>query len=167
MSYSTIAKTIDDGTIVFSDLADTNSYTIVYEDGNLSINIPERTVIDIYDRNDFMTPRYGKRQKITGSFSCHMTDLVDNSYVTPADLFLRSGAVASWNSRYGANAEVFAYKILFTISGTDHGDASDHTMTIDNVVITSFAFAEGDPNKLTFNFEARPSTGNRLPIVCT
>ena len=51
MAESTIIKTKRDGTLTFSDLADGNSYTISYEAGDLSVDIPGRVI------NAFLDPR--------------------------------------------------------------------------------------------------------------
>ena len=70
MAYSTIVKTKRDGTLVITD--GTNSVTVAYEAGDLSLDIPGPTVNLFLDRGQFgSTPsiRYGDDQPITGTFT--------------------------------------------------------------------------------------------------
>lgn len=167
MAHSAIAKVIEDSTIVLSDLADAHTFTIAFEPGDFNTSIPSRTVLDIFDRNRFMTPRYGKDTKLTGSFSVHLCDLSDTTYATLVDIALWCGGRtntsyvnSNWVSRYGASAEVKAVKLVWTVEGTSYGDASDHVNTIDYVVITSVGVSEGDPGKINISFESRNDPAN-------
>jgi len=63
----------------------------------------------------------------------------------------KRGAFSSAVSTLGANAEVYAVKLTLTIEGTDHGDAADHTIVLDDCTC-SVDFAEGDPNSLSVSF---------------
>ena len=152
MAVSTIVKTKCDGTILIEDNGGTNSLTVAYENGDMSIDIPGRTVNVFLDRGKFgSTPslRYGDDQPVTFSFTAHLRDLSDAAAGTLMDVISQGGHFAStWVSRGGASAEVKTVKVTLTIEGTDHGDAADHTVEMDHCVIVG-SIAEGDPNTIS------------------
>jgi hypothetical protein len=155
VAYSTIVKTKRDGTIKFLDNGGSNTYTVEYEAGDLSLTIPGSTVVNPLDRGQFgATPslRYGDDQPITGSFTAYLRDLTDGSAATLEDIISQSGFVGStWVSTLGTNAEVFTVTIEWKIEGTDHGDAADHTLTLNHCVVTG-GFSEGDPDTISISF---------------
>lgn len=154
MAVSTVVKTKCDGTILIEDNGGTNSLTVAFETGDLSIDIPGRTVNVFLDRGKFgSTPslRFGDDQAVTFSFSAHFRHASDATQGTLTDIISNGGHFAStWVSRGGANAEVKTVQVTFTIEGTDHGDSADHTIVMDHCFITG-SVAEGDPNTLTIN----------------
>jgi len=155
MAESTIVKTKRDGTIKFKDDADVNIYTVAYEAGDLSVSIPGPTVISPLDRGQFGDPpslRYSDDAAITGTFTAYLRDLTDDGYATLEEIILQSGDVANnWVSTMGSDAEVFTVTLEWTIEGTDHGDASDHVMTLPYCVVTG-SLSEGDPNQVSISF---------------
>lgn len=154
MAESTIVKTKRDGTIKFSDLGASNEYTVAYEAGDLSIDIPGPTVTNSLDRGIMgATPslRYGDDQPMTGSFTAQLRDISDATDETLFELIAKSGAVAGWTSTLGANAEVAAVTLTFTIEGTDHGDAADHVVVCNHCVVTG-GISEGDPSTISISF---------------
>ncbi len=154
MAISTVIKTKADGTIRLEDGTSPtpNDFTIAYEAGDLSITVPHKSVSNFLDRGAMPgTPslRYNEDQPITFSFTCNFRDLSDASYVTMSEILLQSGAVGSgWVSTLGANAEVFCVSLTWTVEGTDHGDASDHSLTLPHCVVTG-AWSEGEPNTIS------------------
>ena len=69
----------------------------------------------------------------------------------PEEVILQSGDVGTnWVSTLGSNAEVLTFNVVLTIEGTDHGDASDHTLTLPHCVITG-SLAEGDPDTVSIS----------------
>ena len=165
MPISTILKTKRDGTLLFEDNGATNSFTVVFEAGDLSIDIPQETIVNTLDRGRLgATPslRYGDDQPITGSFTAHLRDLSDASYATLEEIVMQSGDVGSnWGSTMGANGEVFTLDLTWTIEGTDHGDSADHAIKLPFTVVRG-GFAEGDPNVVNISFT---SYVNRPTIV--
>ena len=52
-----------------------------------------------------------------------------------------------------AGSDVKTYKTLvWTVEGTQFGDAADHVLTLNDVRIDSVDVSEGDPNSYTINF---------------
>lgn len=154
MAESTIVKTKRDGTIKFSDLGASNEYTVAYEAGDLTIDIPGPTVTNSLDRGIMgATPslRYGDDQPMTGSFTAQLRDISDATDQTLFELIAKSGAIGGWTSTLGANAEVAAVTLTFTIEGTDHGDAADHTVVCNHCVVTG-GISEGDPSTISISF---------------
>lgn len=157
MAESTIVKTKCDGTILFEDGAGTPvSYTVAYEAGDLTINLPGKTVNAFLDRGKFgSTPslRYGDEQAITFSFTAHLRDLSDGTDVVLPDFLLDtdgdlSTAAGSAQSTLGTNAEVMTWTVTFTIEGTDRGDASDHVIELSFCHVTG-SISEGDPDTIS------------------
>jgi hypothetical protein len=67
------------------------------------------------------------------------------------DIIRRQGSYAAAVSTLGSSADVYTLKLTLTVEGTDFGDASDHTIVL-NDCECSVDFAEGDPNSFTINF---------------
>jgi hypothetical protein len=51
----------------------------------------------------------------------------------------------------GATGEVFTLDLEWTIEGTNHGDASDHVLTLPFCVVTG-SLSEGDPDQISISF---------------
>ena len=155
MSESLIIKTKRDGTIKFLDNAGANTYTVAYEAGDLNISIPGPSVISPLDRGSLGSPpslRYSDDAPITGSFTAMLRDLGDAAYTTLSEIITQTGHVATtWVSTMGANGEVFTLDLEWTIEGTNHGDASDHVLTLPYCVVTG-SLSEGDPDQISISF---------------
>jgi len=151
MAYETVIKTKRDGQLTFKDNGASNTLTVAYEAGDLSITIPGPTVVSTLDRGAFgATPslRYGDDQPCTFSFTAYLRDMSDGSDATLEDLVSgRNGATSAWVSTLGANGEVFTLTLQWAIEGTDHGGA-DHTVTLNHCVVTG-SFSEGDPSTVS------------------
>jgi len=155
MAVSTITKNKRDGTITFSDNAGANSITVAYEEGDLSITVPGESVSHYLDRGRITsTPsiRYLDDQPVTFTFSANLRDVSDATDEILTELILGpSGRIGTnWVSTMGANGEVFTVTTLFTIEGTDHGDAADHTLTMNFCRLTG-SIAEGDPDTISIS----------------
>jgi len=154
MAISTILKTKRDGSLLISDNAAGNSLTVEFEAGDLTIDIPQESVINGLDRGRIgATPslRYGDDQPITFSFTAYLRDLSDATYATLEEIVTLGGDVgANWVSTMGATGEVFTLDLKWTIEGTDHGDAADHTLTL-NYCTFRGSFTEGDPNTINIS----------------
>lgn len=155
MAESTVVKVIGDGKIEISSLADANTYEVSIENGDLTLNIPGRTVNVFLDRNRFgSTPslRYGADQPISGSFTGHLRDISDGVSESLTQFLLGpSGAVASWPTALGANQEVAVWRILWTVEGVAHGDGAHHTVLLGYCAISG-SIGEGDPGTVNITF---------------
>ena len=155
MAESTIVKTKRDGTIKFSDNGAANEYTVSYEAGDLSVAIPGPSVISPLDRGSLGSPpslRYSDDAPITGNFTAMLRDLGDATYTTLSEIITQTGDVGdNWVSTMGADGEVFTLDLEWTIEGTDHGDASDHVLTLSHCVVSG-SLSEGDPDQISISF---------------
>ena len=155
MPYSSIVKTKRDGTLQFEDNAAAHTLAVAFEAGDFSLNIPEEAVNLFLDRGSIGSPpaiRYGDDQPITGSFTAYLRDLSDATYATLEEILLQSGYVGStWVSTMGATGEVFTLTLRWTIEGTNHGDATDHVITLPYCHVSG-SLSEGDPDMISINF---------------
>lgn len=155
MAISTIRKTKRDGKITLRDNAAAHTLEVAFEAGDLNITIPKTTVSLELDRGSIGSPpdiRYGDDAPITGTFTARLRDLSDAAYATLESILMESGFVSTdWVSTMGANGEVFTLDILWEIEGTDHGDATDHSLILPYCYITG-SLAEGDSDIINISF---------------
>lgn len=129
MAEGTVVFTRRNGTISVLDATGTPlEYEVAYEDGELSVDIPEESLIDIMDRGQFTNPpqvRKDQDQPITGSFTYKLRDAGNATDATVFDLPGNQGVFGStWVPTNGANAEVALYTLRLTLSslgGTKSG----------------------------------------------
>lgn len=164
MPESSITFTKRDGVIVFSDLGGVNSYTVAFEPGDLSIDIPDTGVNVFLDRGRIgATPslRLGDDAPITGSFTVYMRDVAGADYATLLDIAHRysGGYVATnWVSTL-SGSDVVTFDMSVTYSGTDVGKA-DQGFVLPYTVLRA-SVSEGDPNTISCSFTSyavKPST---------
>ena len=153
MAESTVIKNFRDGTILIEDATAGTvlDYTVAYEVGDFSLSGQNQGNYEhsVYlDRGEFAGVRKANRKFPTCSFSVHFRDLSDGTSETLPDMLLKAGAFSAAVSTLGANADVDARKITWTIEGTDLGDASDHVYVLDDFVVDDVSIAEGDPTTI-------------------
>lgn len=158
MAISAVVKNFRDGKLVFSDSTTPTPITleVMYEAGDLSLSgITEgQTEVTTYlDRGELGSLRKTSRTFITGSFTAHFTDM------RSAEKTLL--ALSTWTGPFSTavqslpGSDVKTYKTLvWTVEGTQFGDAADHILTVGDVRIDTCDVAEGDPNAYTINFTA-------------
>jgi len=155
MALSAVVKNFRDGLLVVSDNSATPiTLTVQYEAGDFSLsgsNEGNTEVTTYLDRGELGTLRKTNRLFPTGSFTAHFTD------IRSAEKTL--WALATWSGPFAAGvssivgSDVKVYKTLvWTVEGTQFGDAADHVLTLGDVRIDSVDVAEGDPNSYTINF---------------
>ena len=154
MAESTIVRTKRDGIIAITD--GTRTYTVAYEPGNFTADIPDVAVNLFLDRGVIGTTpsiRKGDEAPMSGSFSAYMRDILDTAgsptYVTLLDLCLiLSGeyAATTWVSTIGASSDVTTWTLTWLVDGTFAGE-SDKTMTFTFTVLRA-KISEGDPNMI-------------------
>lgn len=162
MAESTVVRHKRDGVIILKSSGGSFTYTVAYEEGNFSFDIPLETVENYLDRGRLAdsvggTPsiRKGDDQPITGSFTAYLRDIGDTgaTYATLPDIGVRftSGYVATnWTSTIGNASDVETITIDFTIDGTPFGE-SDKTLSFTFAVIRT-SFAEGSPDTVSATF---------------
>lgn len=151
MAASTIPKVRRDGTLVLADSG--NSYTVAYEDGDLSFSSEKPDRIVIRDRGTIVGVRSGDSPVLSLSFSVHQRDFTDGGADTLVDVLEQTGAAAGWVSVGNGTAfEPYMIDVTLTIEGTNHGDSADGSVKMAKCILT-WDFAEGDPNKISVKGE--------------
>lgn len=160
MPVSTVVKNFRDGTIQLKDGTGTPvTLTASIEEGNLKLSglthtskSYERSIYE--DRGEFATVRKTKRKYPQVSFSVHLTDISDATAGTIIDFFLKQGQYSTNVSTLGSTTGLeYAINIILTVEGTDLGDATDHSITMSDVICDDCSIEEGDPD--TVNFSGR------------
>jgi hypothetical protein len=176
VAESTIVKTRIDGTLQFAALGGgayntstgalnggAESYTLAFEAGDLSLNLPSRAVSHYKDRGRTTNPpsiRYGEDQDGSITFSCHLRDLSDASAATLSDIIstmagnARGYVGSNWESTRASSsgagdAEVFS--IAFKLTITNAGDGTDTHAIACNYVVGQATLTEGDPSSFSFS----------------
>lgn len=153
MALSSVPMIPRDGQITIEDNTGgtTIKHTVIYEDGDFSWDAMEEgymTGVILKDRGIGYTMRKTEEQDLTFTFTAHATDFSDATEKTLQDAVLKLGAFASGVSVMGANADVWATKVIFTVEATNYGLSADHVATFAKCRL-SVSFAEGVPGKFT------------------
>lgn len=161
MALSSVVKNFRDGVLLFQDGTGTPlDITVQYENGDFSLSgmtgvdgtpAYEHTVY--LDRGEYFAGGVRKTNRTfpTFSFTAHFTELSDATNETLTDFICKTGSFAAAVSTLGANADVHAIKLTWTIEGTEHGDATDHVCVLNDCVINDLSISEGDPNTISIS----------------
>jgi len=155
MAESTIVRTKRDLTVIITDGA--ASYTVAYEPGDFSLDIPLYSVELFLDRGAIAaTPsiRKGDDAPMTFSFSAYERDWASVAgHATLLDLavvFATAHYVAdNWTSTIGTASDVTTWTVQIVQEGSDFGEA-DLTMTLPYSVIRG-SRADGLPNTINIS----------------
>lgn len=155
MAASTIIKHFTDGSLVVKDGTGTPvTLAIPFTMGDFSLGGLTQALraTNVYEtRGQLVGLRKGAKAFPTGSFSCMVADYSDASDRTLLD-FLRKNASYSANiSTTTALGDVYTVDLVFTVEGTDLGDAADHVITLEDCDC-SMDLSEGEPNSLSVSF---------------
>lgn len=155
MAASTVIKHFTDGTLTLSDgTATPVSLVIPFDTGDLSYSGQQQTQQDVVayqTRGALHSVRHAARNFVTGSFSFMVADFSDATDQTAIDFLLKLGSYNGNTTTLTNSPEVYAVDLLWTVEGTDHGDAADHTCTMTDIVCT-LDMAEGEPDTVTVSF---------------
>ena len=149
MADSTTVKVRKDGTILIQDGA-AHTYTVAYEDGDFQASWPKRDSMAIRDRGTIVGERQGDQALGSLSFTCHMREFTSVS-MTIIDVIDKVQGWSDATSTGGTGYESFMHKLTFTVDDIVSGVA-DHVLIFGKVKL-SWAFAEGDPNKVSVTGE--------------
>lgn len=155
MAHSTIAKNFRDGTVALSDDTPVTplSLTVTLEDGDVKVDglTADGTEYSHYeDRGTRASTRKTKRKYPTFSLSAKVADIADAAFGTLIDACRKTGYFAAGISTTVAKGDVWTLDLLLTIEGTDLGDASDHTIRLNDCAMEC-SFSEGDPDTVTLS----------------
>ncbi len=154
MAASTVVKNFSDGTLnLTSGGGSPVSISVTFAQGDLSIDglVEDQRETAAYEsRGVLRSLRKTTRIYASGSFSLMLSDLTDAADQTVLDFLLKQGSY-SGNASTLTGSDAYCIKIGLSIEGTNHGDANDHTISLDSCRITT-AIAEGDPSTITASF---------------
>lgn len=162
MAESTVVRTKRDGVWVITD--GSNTYTIAYEPGDASIDIPLETINNFLDRGAMpSTPsiRKGDDQPMSITLSAYLRDVVSAAHTTLADLgviFAGGYVTSNWTSTIGTSSDVTTWTATWTVEGSDFG-GSDITLTFQFCVMR-VGMSEGDPDTVPVtltSYKLRPT----------
>lgn len=152
---STIIKHFTDGTVTLKDGTGTPVTLLVpffMGDFSLSGLNQARRATNVYEARGQLTGlRKGAKSFPTGSFSCQIADYSDASDRTVLDFLNKQNSYSANKSTTEALGDVYTVDLVFTVEGTDLGDAADHVITIEDCDC-SMDLANGEPNSLTVSF---------------
>ncbi len=134
------------------------TYTVSYEAGDLSVQVPGPAVSNFLDRGKITSPpsiRLADDGPITFSFTAYLRHITDGSATTLFDLLNNTGAVAAGfvsttsTSNVSDDAEVFTVDLRWNIE--NQGDSGDtHFVILSNCFLT-YSVSEGDPNSISIS----------------
>jgi hypothetical protein len=152
MAESTVVRTKRDISIGITD--GTRTYTVAYEPGDFSLEIPRESISNFLDRGvmpSVPSIRLLDDQPMTFSFSAYERDWVSAAgHVTLLDLnvfFASKYAATNWTSTIGTASDVDTLSVNLTQEGSDFGEA-DITIRLPYAVIRA-SRADGDPNTIS------------------
>lgn len=140
-----------DGTITLSDATGTPiSMDVTYEDGDFTWDGMEEGYYNIEVFKDRGVPYSARKtdvQDLTWGFSAHATDFTDATEKTLMDACRKAGAWAAGVSKLGANADVWALQVKFTVERSNYGGTDNYVQIAKNRL--NCGFAEGVPGKFS------------------
>ena len=156
MPASTYIKNFTDGNLVLKDGTGTPiSKAITLQNGDVSVSGLKQgtqTIVRYQGRGAHRTSRFGEFEPVTITITAQMASFTGGSSTAdPLDALRKAGAFSGAVSTHGANAQVMAYTLEFTVEGSNFGDAADHVLTALKVELEQVDFSEGDPNSFTLN----------------
>jgi hypothetical protein len=156
MPVSAVLKNHTDGSVSFVDgTGSPITAALKYSNGDFSVSgmrVGTQTTSRYQGRGLFRGSRLSEFEALAFTITCQMADFTAaTGSVNPLDVMRKAGPFASAVSKYGANAQIMAYNLVFTVEGTNFGDSADHTLTLTNCEIETIDFSEGDPNSFTIN----------------
>ena len=101
MAESTVVAVPRDGTISITN-GDATTYTVAFEQGDMSMNLDLAERIVIYDRGLIVGLRQGNDPIPSISFSVHLRELADSTEDTLLDFIYKTGNSSSATSTGGA-----------------------------------------------------------------
>jgi len=149
MAESTTVKVPRDGTLVLKDNGGTNTYTVAFENGDVSFGREKAERIIIRDRGTIVGSRKGDDPVITVTFTVHMRMFTTSagSDLTLVDFIDGTGNAAGF-TKVGAEHEEYNIDIQFTVEdGT-----TDQVVTFSKCICT-WQFSEGSPDSISVSAE--------------
>tara|TARA_R110000822_G_scaffold266843_1_gene390562 strand:+ start:95 stop:589 length:495 start_codon:yes stop_codon:yes gene_type:complete len=155
MAASLIIKHFTDGVITLTDGTGTPVVlTVPFSQGDFSLSALQQTQQDVVayqSRGELHSVRLAAKNFPTGSLSFMVADYSDGTNQTALDFLLKTGSYATNVTTLTNSLEVYTVDITLTVEGTDHGDPTDHVITVTDCDCT-VEIAEGEPNTASVSF---------------
>lgn len=141
-----------------------NTFTVVLDEGDLVLDIPQRETKDIRDRGEFDHLRKGSPRPMGVSFSAKFSGFNSSGGDTLYDVLTGNGTSWVYSAITGAGydladgGDVDLIQLQFVITK----DSTAETVLIPNIPLPEISFREGDDvNSLSFN----GTSYQELPII--
>lgn len=155
MPASTIIKHFTDGSLTVKDGTGTPvTLSIPFTMGDFALSglNQARRATNVYEtRGQLVGLRKGAKSFPTGSFSAMIADYSDATNTTLIDFLNKQNSYSANASTTTALGDVYTVDFVFTVEGTDLGDAADHVITLEDCDC-SMDISEGEPNSLSVSF---------------
>ena len=151
---STIVKNFRDGTIKIQDNTGTPiAITVAYEEGNFSISGLQQDLTEVaayMDRGSLSNLRKTNQVFPTFTFSAYMTHFTSggSGAISILEFIKQQDGGSSLTSQSASKGDVMTFEVQIKVEGTDFGDTSDHSITLQEAVL-SVDYSEGDPSSFS------------------
>jgi len=148
---STIIKNFRDGEIRIQDNTGTPvAITVAYEEGNFSISGLQQDLTEVaayMDRGSLASLRKTNQVFPTFSFTAYMTHFTSggSGAMSILEFIKQQDGGASLTSQSANKGDVMTFEVRILVEGSDFGDSSDHSVTLQECVISA-DFQESDGN---------------------
>lgn len=150
MAETTVVAVPRDGTISITN-GDATTYTVAFENGDMSMNLDLAERIVIYDRGSIVGLRQGNDPVPSISFSVHLRELADSTEDTLLDFIYKTGNSAAATSTGGTGFEQFLCTVEFQANMT--ALSGSNTKVTFNKVLLFASIAEGNPDTISVTGE--------------
>jgi len=150
MAESTVVAVPRDGTISITN-GDATTYTVAFENGDMSMNLDLAERIIIYDRGTIVGLRQGNDPVPSISFSVHLRELADSTEDTLLDFIYKTGNSAAATSTGGTGFEQFLCTVEFQANMS--ALSGSNTKVTFNKVLLFASVAEGNPDTISVTGE--------------
>jgi spore coat protein U-like protein len=150
MAETTVVAVPRDGTISITN-GDATTYTVSFENGDMSMNLDLAERIVIYDRGTIVGLRSGNDPVPSISFSVHLRELADSTEDTLLDFIYKTGNSSGATSTGGAGFEQFLCTVEFQANMS--ALSGSNTKVTFNKVLLFASIAEGNPDTISVTGE--------------
>jgi spore coat protein U-like protein len=150
MAETTVVAVPRDGTISITN-GDATTYTVAFENGDMSMNLDLAERIVIYDRGSIVGLRQGNDPVPSISFSVHLRELADSTEDTLLDFIYKTGNSAAATSTGGTGFEQFLCTVEFQANMS--ALSGSNTKVTFNKVLLFASVAEGNPDTISVTGE--------------
>lgn len=170
MTTAAVPAIVRDGTILINDGAGSPlGYTIVYEDGDFSVDeliAGQMEVQPFKDRGIIYALRKTEDKEISFSFSGHLIALLgDGTTAMPFDVALKLGVWAAATTLLPTGkGDVHLVKVTLTLERTDFSATADSTIVLKYCHLR-IGMSEGIPGKWTIKGTCYPFSTDSITLT--